>query len=336
VTGAERTVRAGGEPITRRDWLRLSAGAGAFLSLDLEILGALQRQEVVTRLIPGTDERIPVIGLGSAATFSRVARSEDVSAIREVLSALVANGGRVFDTAPGYGASEEVAGRIAAELGLTDDIFWATKVNVAGRGGGPADPGAARAQIDRSLMRFGLDRVDLIQVHNLGDPPTQIGILKELKTAGRVRYIGITTTTQSRYSEIARIMREEPLDFIGIDYAVDNRAAADMVLPLAQELGIGVLVYAPFGRSRMWSRIGERAVPDWAADFGADTWARFMLKFAAAHPAVTCVTPATSSEEHMIDNLGGGVGRMPDEDELARMVELVDALPPAPERRRGQ
>lgn len=319
--------------ITRRDWLRLTAAAGAALSIDPKVLQALQSLDVVTRAIPKTGERIPVIGLGSSATFSQVARSEDVSAIREVLSALVENGGRVFDTAPGYGASEEVAGQIARELGLTDEIFWATKVNVAGRGGGAADPAAARAQIERSFERFGVDTMDLIQVHNMGDPPTQLGILKELKAEGRVRYIGITTTSESEYPNIAQVMRDEPLDFIGIDYAVDNRSVADTVLPLAQELGIGVLVYAPFGRTRMWSRIGDRPVPEWAAEFGADSWARFMLKFAAAHPAVTCVTPATSRAEHMIDNLGGGVGRMPNQDELARMVEVVEALPAAPSRR---
>jgi aryl-alcohol dehydrogenase-like predicted oxidoreductase len=319
--------------ITRRDWLRLTAAAGAALHIDPKVIHALQSLEVVTRAIPKTGEHIPVIGLGSSATFSQVARSEDVSAIREVLSALVGNGGRVFDTAPGYGASEEVAGQIARELGLTDEIFWATKVNVAGRGGGAADPAAARAQIERSFERFGVDTMDLIQVHNMGDPPTQLGILKELKAEGRVRYIGITTTSESEYPNIAQVMRDEPLDFIGIDYAVDNRSAADMVLPLAQELGIGVLVYAPFGRTRMWSRIGDRPVPEWAAEFGADSWARFMLKFAAAHPAVTCVTPATSRAEHMIDNLGGGAGRMPNEDELARMVEVVEALPAAPSRR---
>jgi aryl-alcohol dehydrogenase-like predicted oxidoreductase len=318
---------------TRRDWLRLTAAAGAALAIDPQVLRALQTREVVTRAIPKTGERIPVIGLGSSATFSQVARSEDVGAIREVLSTLIENGGRVFDTAPGYGASEEVAGQIARELGLTDDIFWATKVNVAGRGGGGADPAAARAQIERSFERFQVDSMDLIQVHNMGDPPTQLGILKELKAAGRVRYIGITTTSESEYPNIAQVMRSEPLDFIGIDYAVDNRSAADMVLPLAQELGIGVLVYAPFGRTRMWGRIGDRPVPEWAAAFGADSWARFMLKFAAAHPAVTCVTPATSRAEHMLDNLGGGVGRMPDEDELARMVEVVERLPAAPARR---
>ncbi|MEM7414601.1 MAG: aldo/keto reductase [Gemmatimonadota bacterium] len=339
--------------LNRREWLRVTAAAGAAMALP-GCSGASEAGEaasaagaapaapaaaptanaagVALRAIPSTGETIPAIGLGSSATFSQVARSEDVTAIGDVLGALVGNGGAVFDTAPSYGASEEVAGRIAADLGLSDDIFWATKVNVAGRGGGAADADEARAQIERSFERFGLETIDLIQVHNMGDPPTQLGILKELKAEGRVRYIGITTTRKGQYGDIMQVMRDEPLDFIGIDYAVDNRSAADEVLPLAQEMGIGVLVYAPFGRSRMWSRIGESPVPDFATEFGADSWARFMLKFAAAHPAVTCVTPATSREEHMIDNLGGAVGRMPNEDELARMVEVVEALPPAPER----
>jgi aryl-alcohol dehydrogenase-like predicted oxidoreductase len=313
--------------ISRRDWLRATATTGAALALDPSMLRALQSRELMTRVIPGTSERIPVVGLGSSATFSQVARGEDLDAIRDVLSTLIQEGGRLFDTAPGYGASEEVAGRIANELGLQNDIFWATKVNVAGRGGGSVDPAAARAQIERSFERFHVDTIDLIQVHNLGDPPTQLAVLKDLREQGRVRYIGITTTDEDRYPEIAGIMRNEPLDFIGIDYAVDNRAAAQSILPLAQDLGIGVLVYAPFGRTRMWNRIGDRPVPEWAADFGADSWARFMLKFCVAHPAVTCVTPATSRATHMVDNLGGGVGRLPDAGELRRMVELVEALP---------
>lgn len=332
--------------LDRREWLKVTAAASAAFALPGcsgaeeagqaaatatggGSAGVSDLASVALRTIPSSGEEIPVIGLGSSATFSQVARSEDVSAIREVLGALVENGGRLFDTAPGYGASEEVAGQIAAEIGLTDEIFWATKVNVAGRGGGAADPAEARAQIERSFERFGVDQIDLIQVHNMGDPPTQLAIVEELRSEGRVRYMGITTTSEQRYPDIMDVMRNHPLDFIGVDYAVDNRSAADEVLPLAQELGIGVLVYAPFGRSRMWSRIGDRPVPDFAHDFGADTWARFMLKFAAAHPAVTCVTPATSRAEHMVDNLGGGVGRMPNPDELARMVEVVEALPEA-------
>ncbi len=318
--------------ITRRDWLRLMGMAGAGLTLSPKVLQAMSTQELMTRAIPSTGEQIPVVGLGSSATFSRVARSEDFSALRDVLSALVNNGGSVFDTAPSYGASEEVAGQIAQELGITDQIFWATKVNVAGRGGGPADPDEARAQIHRSFQRFGVETMDLIQVHNLGDPPTQLGILKEMKAAGQVRYIGITSTSQSRYPDLAEVMRNEPLDFIGVDYAIDNRNSAEGILPLAQERGIAVLVYVPFGRSRLWSRVGDTEVPAWAADFDAHTWAQFFIKFCLAHPAVTAVTPATSQAHHMVDNLGAAMGRLPNEDEIKRMIETVDALPPAPSR----
>lgn len=314
--------------ISRRDLLRLTAAAGAAISVNPRLLWASASQGLIMRAIPSTGEEVPIVGLGSSATFSRVARSEDFSALREVLGAFVENGGRVFDTAPSYGASEEVAGQIAEELGIGDQIFWATKLNVAGRGGGSADPAAARAQVEQSFQRLRVPVIDLIQVHNLGDPPTQLGILKELKAEGRIRYIGITTTSENQYENLAAIMRSEPLDFIGIDYAVDNRSAEETILPLAQDQGIGVLVYVPFGRSRLFARVGDRSLPDWARSF-ADSWAQFFIKFAAAHPAVTTVTPATSQARHMVDNLGAARGRLPNADELRRMVELVEALPPA-------
>ncbi len=329
--------------VTRRDWLRLSAAAGAALTLDPGALRALQSQEVRTRAIPSTGERIPVIGLGGANTFSAAARNEDIERLTAVLRALVDHGGSVLDTAPGYGASEEVSGRIAAAEGLADRVFWATKLNVArggrggrgGRGRGapepppPADPEAARAQVEPSFERLRVPVIDLVQVHNMGDPPTQLGILQEYKAAGRVRYIGITTTSDGQYPALEEVMRSEPIDFIGIDYAVDNRLPEERIFPLAQERGIAVMVYLPFGRNRLWGRVGDRPVPEWAADFGATTWAQFFLKFTLAHPAVTVVTPGTSRAEHMRDNLGAARGRLPDEGELRRMVETVEALPPA-------
>ncbi|WP_420634493.1 aldo/keto reductase [Candidatus Palauibacter sp.] len=315
--------------VTRRDWLRSTAAAGAALSLNPRILRALASQEMITRPVPSTGEELPIVGLGSSATFQRVARGDDVTQLEGVMQALVDGGGTVFDTAPGYGSSEEVAGAICQDLGISERIFWATKVNVAGRGGGSADPDAARAQIERSFEYFGVPVIDLIQVHNLGDPPVQVGILEELKAAGRVRYVGITSTSERRYAVLAQTMRDYPLDFIGIDYAVDNVSAAEEILPLAAELKIGVLVYVPFGRTRLWSRVGDREVPDWASEFDAHSWAQFFIKFAAAHPAVTVVTPATSRAEHMVDNLGGGMGRLPDEDQQARMIEYVSQLPEA-------
>ncbi len=315
--------------VSRRDWLRITAGAGAALGLNPRVLEAIQSQEIITRAIPSTGERLPAVGLGGANTFSRVARREDFDAVGGVLRALLDGGGSVFDTAAGYGASEEVSGRVAEELRIAEGIFWATKVNVASRGGGPADPAAARAQIERSFERLRIPVIDLIQVHNMGDPPTQLGILEELKATGRIRYLGITTTNGRQYPTLADVMRNEPIDFIGIDYAVDNRIAEDVILPLAQERRIGVIVYLPFGRSRMWRRIGDRSLPDWAAEFDAHTWAQFMLKFVVAHPAVTVATPGTSDPEHMADNLAGGRGRLPDAQQLTRMIELVESLPSA-------
>ena len=317
--------------LSRREWLRLTA-AGSWLTLNHRLLLALQRQDLITRAVPSTGERLPVVGLGGANTFSATARAEDLDTIGAVLQALVDGSGTVFDTAAGYGASEEVSGRVAQELGIADRLFWATKVNVAGgrRGGSSsADPTAARAQIERSFGRLRIPRIDLIQVHNMGDPPTQLGILAELKAEGRIRYAGITTTSETQYPALAAVMRNEPIDFIGIDYAVDNRVAEEVILPLALERRIGVLVYLPFGRSRMWARIGNRPVPDWAEEFDAHSWAQLMLKFVIAHPAVTVATPGTSDPEHMVDNLAGGRGRLPDAEHLARMIELVESLPNA-------
>jgi aryl-alcohol dehydrogenase-like predicted oxidoreductase len=319
--------------LSRRQWLGMTLGTGAAMALDTRLLRAMQggtgTRELITRAIPATGERLPLVGLGSSATFSQVARSEDVSALREVLHQMVESGGKVFDTAPSYGASEEVAGRIAHEEGLTDRIFWATKVNVAPRGGGPADPAAAREQIESSFAKLHTQRIDLIQVHNLGDVATQLQILKEYKAADRVRYIGVTTTNERQYGELEQIMRNEPIDFIGIDYAIDNREVETTVLPLARERNIGVLVYAPFGRTRLWNRVSGREVPGWAADFDATTWAQFFLKFVGSHPAVTAITPATSRARNMADNMGAAMGRLPDAATRRRMIEVVDALPAA-------
>jgi aryl-alcohol dehydrogenase-like predicted oxidoreductase len=317
--------------ISRRDWLGLTLGAGAALTLSPGLVSCAMPQRaglnLLTRPIPSTGEQLPLVGLGSSATFSQVARSEDVTALREVMRAMIDAGGRVFDTAPSYGASEEVAGRIAGELGITDRIFWATKVNVAR--GGAADPAAARAQIETSFRRIGRERIDLIQVHNLGDIATQLPILHELKRSGRVRYVGVTTTSERQYPQLLPIMQNEPIDFIGIDYAIDNREVEETILPLAAERKIGVLVYAPFGRTRLWNRVSGRQVPDWAAEFDATSWAQFFLKYIAANPAVTVITPATSRPANMVDNMGGAMGRLPDAATRRRMIELVDALPSA-------
>jgi len=311
--------------LTRRDWLALTLSGTAALALPPAEIFAQQR--LLTRAIPSSGEMLPVIGLGSSATFSQVARKEDATALREVLQALVNGGATVFDTAPGYGASEEVAGRIVSDTGLASRIFWATKLNVARQG--PADPAAAKAQIEASFQRVKKAPIDLIQVHNMGDVKTQVPILKDLKAQGRIRYVGVTTTFEPQYPAMLETMKAEPLDFIGVDYAIDNREVETAILPLARERRIGVLVYAPFGRTRLFRRVGDRPLPDWASEFDAKTWAQFFLKFVLSHPAVTVVTPATSQTRNMVDNLGGGVGRLPDDAMRKRMIAFVEALPAA-------
>jgi aryl-alcohol dehydrogenase-like predicted oxidoreductase len=333
--------------ISRREWLRLSASAGAAIALGscrpdgsgtsaASGAGAgggaaTDAAQMILKTIPSSGDQIPVIGLGGR-WISANSTAEELADHRAVLHALAdgAEGaGRMFDSAAGYGGggSEEYAGQFAEEDGFQDDIFWATKVNVAPRGGGPADPAAVRHQIERSFERLRIPVIDLNQVHNLGDPPTQLGILQEYKEEGRIRHIGMTTTSTGQYPELAQVMRDYPIDFIGIDYAIDNRVAEETIFPLAEDRGIAVMVYLPFGRSRMWDRIGDRELPEWAAEFDAATWAQFMLKFVVAHRAVTVAAPGTSNPRHMVDNLGGGRGRLPTEDHLRRMVALVEGLP---------
>ena len=316
--------------LTRRQYLKNSALTAAACTLPGGILSAFDSGELITRAIPKTGEMLPIVGLGSAATFRTVAQSDDVTALQDVIKTLLDNGGTVLDTAPSYGASEEVCGSIASDSGLTDDIFWATKVNVVSRGSSSgADEAEARAQVERSFDRIGKNPMDLIQVHNLADLPTQMGVIKELQEEGRIRYIGTTSTRTRRYGDLEKAMQNYPIDFIGVDYAVDNRVSAERILPLAQDLGIAVLVYVPFGRSRLFSRVSGMDLPEWAADFGADSWGKFFIKYAASHPATTCVTPATSKAKHMLDNIGAAYGELPDETTRRKMEELVDALPSA-------
>lgn len=315
--------------ISRRKLLKMSAAAGAASLLPAPFVNAAHHEQLITRAVPKTGEELPIVGLGTSASFRGIAGSDDVGPLREVVSTLLDNGGTVIDTAPSYGEAERVTGDIVQQLGATGKVFWATKVNVVPRGGSTADAEAARAQLERSFEYAGKDPIDLVQVHNLRDIPTQMGILRELREDRRVRYIGTTYTGDSGFPDLAAAMRDEPIDFIGVNYAVDDRRAADEIFPIAADRGIAVLVYQPFGRSRLWQRVGDRAVPDWAAEIGVESWGQFFIKYAAAHPAVTVVTPATSKPHHMLDNIGAAVGELPDEAMQKRMADYIDALPSA-------
>lgn len=316
--------------MNRRTWLQTTLAAASASALSSAWAQTLANTgPLITRPIPSSGQRLPIIGLGSSATFAQVARTEDREALKNVMAKMVELGGTVFDTAPSYGASEEVAGKIAQDLGIAQKLFWATKLNVAPRGGGAADAAAARAQLEMSFKRIGKPVIDLVQIHNMGDVQTQLPILREAKEKGRIRYLGITTTFSNQYDSMIDTMRSQKIDFIGTNYAIDDLFAEKTILPLAQERGIAVLVYAPFGRTRLWSRVKGQAVPGWAKEFDATTWAQFFLKFVASHPAVTCITPATSRVSNMIDNMAGGVGRLPDAAMRKRMIQLIDSLPNA-------
>lgn len=311
--------------LTRREMLALTAGGTARLAFDNRTLRA-QAASLITRPIPSTGERLPVVGLGSAATFSQTASGGDVSALSEVIRTMASAGGTVIDTAPSYGASEEVAGKIVSDQGLTDKIFWATKVNVAGRGGGTADRGAALAQIEQSFRRVRKPTIDLIQVHNLGDVPTQLGILKELKGQGRIRYLGVTTTFDGQYGELEQIMRNEPLDFIEVDYSIANRNVEDRILPLAIERKIGVVVALPFGRASLFPRVAGKPLPELAQEIDVASWAQYFLKYLIGHPAVTVVIPGTSKPANMRDNMRAAFGRVPNEAVRGRMAAYFGSV----------
>jgi aryl-alcohol dehydrogenase-like predicted oxidoreductase len=323
--------------VSRRDFLGTTLGAGASLALTPRLLHALQLQQpggtLIQRAIPSTGEMLPVIGL------SRGNVPVDHAAFKEVLRTLVDNGGRVLDTVHGGAGAEQEMGTMASELGIQDRLFWSTKVSAPNRPPGavaPAvDPAAARAHIEASFARFKVPRIDLMLVRPFDDVPGYLSVLREMKKEGRVRYIGVTAAFDNQYAQLEAIMRSEPIDFIGVDYAIDNRNVEETILPLARERKIGVMANFPFGgnvgpegraMSYLFARIGTAPLPAWAADFDAKTWGQFFLKYVISHPAVTAVRLGTSQPKHMLDNLAGGTGRLPNAATRKRMAELVDSL----------
>jgi aryl-alcohol dehydrogenase-like predicted oxidoreductase len=288
---------------------------------DVLAAAPVQRSQLL-KPIPASGERIPGVGLGTASSFSAAARTpEEHAALREVLREFTSLGGAVIDTSPSYGRSEETIGELVREIGNADDIFMATKVSGAdGREEG-------LRQVNRSAERLAPGNIDLNQVHNLGDWETQLPLLRELKQEGRIRYLGVTVSSPRRYEELEHIMRSEPLDFVQLDYAIDNRDVEQTLLPLAVDRGMATLINGPFGRTRLFRRVGDRPVPDWAGEFGATSWAQFFLKWLLGSPAVTVVIPATSDPRHLRDNMGAGLGRLPSEAERTRMAQLIESLP---------
>ncbi|MDZ7749737.1 MAG: aldo/keto reductase [Halofilum sp. (in: g-proteobacteria)] len=268
------------------------------------------------RRIPGTGEAIPVIGLGTSDEFET---AEDLGRLREVLRRFHELGGTVVDTAPIYGNAESVIGRLVADLGLADALFLATKVRARGRRAG-------LGQMERSRELLGKRPLDLVQVHSLVDVRTQLRNLRRWKEAGWVRYIGVTHSRVSAFGELEEVMRSEPLDFVQLNYSFTEPQAERRLLPLAADRGMAVMVNRPFENGALFRAVRGRPLPDWVAAFDCESWAQFSLKYILAHPAVTCVIPATSNPKHVADNMGAGTGGLPDEATRRRMREIGAAL----------
>lgn len=273
------------------------------------------RGGAIVRAIPSSGETLPVIGLGTWQTFD-VGTGAERASRQQVLQRFAELGGRVVDSSPMYGRAEAVVGELAAELGLRDRLFLATKVWTRGREAGVA-------QMEASRRHLGAKVVDLMQVHNLVDWRTHLTTLRDWKQAGRIRYLGVTHYTASAHGELESVIRTEPLDFVQLNYSLAERDAERRLLPLAADRGVAVLVNRPFAEGGLFRRVRGRAVPPWAAEIGCRTWAQLFLKWIVAQPAVTCVIPATSRREHLEDNMQAGLDPLPDAPTRQRIAKLL-------------
>jgi diketogulonate reductase-like aldo/keto reductase len=285
--------------------------------LPISVQAASQSSMMISRTIPSSGEKLPVIGLGTWSVFDVDLTPANRPQLGEVLSLLVKRGGRVIDSSPMYGRAEGVVGELAAQLHLLDSLFIATKVWTKGKEAGIA-------MMRRSMVRC--RKIDLMQVHNLSDVETQMSSLREWKTDGRIRYTGITHSQARGFYEVERAMRSWKPDFVQINYSVMEPQAAQRILPLAQELRMAVIINRPFGGGGLFGRVTGKPLPPWAAEIDCQSWAQFFLKWIVAHPAVTCVIPATNNPRHIEDNMAAGLGRLPDAKMRQRMIALVASL----------
>ncbi len=305
------------EQITRRQASKLMA-LGTVSSLFNPNHLTKTNEQMITRLIPGTNEEIPVIGLGTWQTFD-VGNSETERApLKKVLKILTEYGGSVIDSSPMYGRSEKVVGDLTKELNLKGQIFEATKVWTSGE-----DSGIEQMNDSFNLMR--VKQMDLMQIHNLVDWRIHLKTLRKWKEEKRIRYIGITHYNSGGYREMEEIMKSEDLDFIQINYNLAVRDAAERILPLAKDKGIAVLINRPYGGGNLFRWSKNKTLPAWAQEFDATTWGQFFLNFILANAAVHCVIPGTSKAKHMLDNVQAGIGRLPDSNHCKKMIKLLSS-----------
>lgn len=307
--------------LTRAEFLRqTTALAGASL-LSPALPAMASTGPVLRRPIPSSGEMIPVIGTGTAVIYDIEAQDARIPVLAESVRTLLAGGASMIDTAPTYGQAEKRLGEVLRmiEAPIRERAFIATKISTTGEQSGID-------QVTKSFSEIGVPRFDLLQVHNVRDTDTHLKTIRRLRDEGKVRYIGITTSFERTHPEFERIMRTEKIDFIQIDYAIDNRLAEQRILPLAQERGIAVIINLPFGRNRLFAKARGKELPDFAKEIDCTSWAQYFLKFLLGHPAVTVVIPGTDKPEYALDNLSAGRGRMPDAAMRKRMLDHWESL----------
>jgi len=305
--------------LSRRDVLCAGILGGVAVALQPALRAHAADSTPILKAIPATGEKIPVIGLGTNAYG--VTDSAELASRKEVLQRMSGLGGRVIDTAAAYGRSEEVIGELLAGLGNRKDYFLATKTPMGSLGD-------MKGAIDESFRRLRTDHIELLQVHNMNDADKQLPAFNEYKQAKKIRYLGVTTSQDGHYEEMARVMRAHKLDFIQVDYSLGNRSAEEKILPLAQERGIAVLANVPLGgrRGSLISNIGDKPLPPWASEIDATSWAQLLLKYVVSHPAVTCAIPGTTKLKHAEDNQAAGRGRLPDAAMRKKMEQFWESV----------
>ena len=304
--------------ITRREFNKAGLGAVSLAALGGSNVLA-DPAGLIRKAIPSSGELLPVIGLGTNR-YGVGDDAEQRAVLRAALQRFHALGGTVIDTAPMYRSSEAVLGDLMEDLGIRDELFVATKADM--------EPGGEQtvAQMHESQRRLQTDTFDLMQVHNLRGTRHALARMREWQQDGRIRYIGITTSRAAQYEAFEDVMRTEKLDFIQINYSLEQREAAERILPLAADRGVAVIINRAFGGGRIFDRVGDQPLPDWAAEFGCESWAQFLLKYAIGHPAATLSIPGMTKVHHVEDNFGAARGRLPDAAERKRQEAFYDSL----------
>lgn len=309
-------------PVSRRSVMQGGLAAGLGMALDSLPASAAETTSLplITKAIPSTGEKLPVVGLGTNA-YS-VTAPEEIAARREVLQHFPRLGAKIIDTARGYGESEVVLGNMIKELGIRDQVFIATKTPMR------SDLSQASKELELALSRLQVSRLDLLQVHNFMGTDEYLPLFQEWKKAGKVRYIGVSTSTDQQYPQLLDAMKKYPLDFIQVDYSIENRGSETEILPLAQSKGIAVLINVPLGgrRGNLLPRVADQKLPDWAAEIDATSWAQVLLKYNISHPAVTAVIPGTTKLSHLEDNQRAARGRLPDAALRKRIEQFWESL----------